>query len=249
MGISIQLNKKPYVSIEDQTKSKLLLTSEVCKSLAYHFEPKSVEVWKNASNESFGGIRIGEPFDISEDPSLIVSALDQVQRKYRGNLDLLYHLVVKIRGIWTFDNIHVGGYVETTNDTLWARSLGDIELDVYATKEVSDIVDLFWRGEQVDALVEQFIERFSGFEDDSHILVDIVFALGAPFEALVSDWYTSYSKVPHSYFQTFLRTMETLQPDIYTYVRLINRRALTSDLYDIDYFKQYLDLVGNKNQP
>lgn len=246
MGLSILLKRKEFASISDQTKSKLFLASEICKFYAYHFEPRRIEVWRDASNESLGGIQVDKPLDF-EDPSGVSSALLGIYHRHETDVDLLYNLVVKILGTWTFDDTRMTGYVEMTNDNQWRGSLGDIELDVYATKDVSDIVDLFWKSEkQVDDLVARFIEKFKGFEDDSHSLSHIIFALGPPCEVLVSDWRTSYSRIPNIYFQIFLRTMQKIQPEITTYIRLVNKGALTSDLYAINYFKEHLKRVAEK---
>jgi len=244
MTISIMLGKKPYTSPAKRFVDKCELTNAVYEWLGVYFEARRIEEWQNATDESLGGKLLNQ-YPV-ETPANVAPILRQVARRYEGHVGLELPIIITIKGVWVVDE-PIGGYITMSNHEDWRDAYGDIEIGVLASGEVTDVVELIWKSELTrEELVTNFLREFSRFEDDFFDMESIVFALGVPSTVSVSQWLASHFKSPSYYFMRVLSSMEEESPEIHAYIRLINRLALTSDLYKIQYFRDYIKQVAKK---
>jgi hypothetical protein len=76
----------------------------------------------------------------------------------------------------------------------------------------------------------------------------MVYALGIPSQVSVSQWLAFHFKRPDYYLNRVLSSMEKENPTIHTYIRLINREALTSDIYKIRNFRDHLKQLAKMTE-
>jgi hypothetical protein len=245
MTISVMLARKPYTTPAERVIDKCKLLREIHEWLGLHFEARSIEEWRTATDESLGGKRLSQ-YPIEAQAS-VAAVLDEIAKKYKGYVGLELPVIITIKGAWRTDRSPIAGYLTMSNDFDWRKTYGDIEIGAFATGEVTDLVEILWRSElRRDLLVSDFINKFSAYDTEAHEIESIIFALGVPTVVSVSEWVASYFKNPPSYFIHILTSMEKDNPTIKTYVRLINRLALATDLYRIEHFKDYLKQTSKK---
>jgi hypothetical protein len=244
MTISIMLGKKPYTSPAKRFVAKCELTNSVHEWLGVYFEARRIEEWQNATDESLGGKLLNQ-YQV-ETPANVAPTLRQIAHQHENHVGLDLPVIVAIRGVWVVDE-PIGGYITMSNHEEWRDAYGDIEIGLLASDAVTDVVELIWKSEVTrESLVTNFLRKFSGFENDFFDVESIVFALGVPSSVSVSEWLASHYKNPSYYFMRVLTSMEEESPEIRTYIRLINRLALTTDLYRIEDFRRYIKQVAKK---
>jgi hypothetical protein len=247
MTIAVSIGKKPYSSVLQTTLGKFALASEIVKWMQAYFEAKRVEVWVNASDETLGG-RMERNYTL-EDRRDVPVILDKVANENKEKLGVLENLVVVVKGVWQTGDYALPAYVGISNGKLWRETYGDIEVNVFPSGEIEDISQLIWHDEDVrTGVVTNFLKEFGRFGDESLDMESIVYAYGIPTQVSVGDWLASYFRRPDLYFVRFLRSLEQDNPTIGTYIRMINRLALTGDLYDIPNFRKHIQEVGGRNK-
>jgi hypothetical protein len=239
MTVSIMLARRPYTTPAERVVDKCQLLRDIHEWLGLYFEARTVEEWRTATDESLGGKRVSQyPIEV---PANVAHVLNETARKYKSHVGLELPVIITIKGAWRTDETPIAGYVTMSNDFDWRKTYGDIEIGAFAKGEITDVVEVFWKTEQKrQELVSDFMNKFSGYDTATHEMESIIFALGVPTVVGVSEWVASYFKKPPAYFINVLSSMEKDNPTIKTYIRLINRLALASDLYRIEHFKDYL---------
>jgi hypothetical protein len=238
------LAKKPYTSPAKRFVAKCELTNTIYEWLGAYFEARRIEEWQNATDESLGG-KLLNRYAV-ETPANVAPTLREIASRYEKHVGLDLPIILTIKGIWIVDE-PIGGYVTMSNNEDWRDSYGDIEIGALASGEITDVVELIWKSELTrEGLASNFLRKFSPFEDEYFDTESIVFALGVPTNVSVSQWLASHYKNPSYYFMRVLSSMEEENPAIRTYIRLINRLALTTDLYKIEPFRDYLKQVAKK---
>ncbi len=247
MTVSIMLGRKPYTPPAQSFAAKSELLRQVYEWLGLHFEARRIEEWQNATDESLGG-KLIDQYPI-ETPERVAPILSQVARKYERHVGLSLPIILTIKGVWATDTKPVGGYITMSNHQDWRDAYGDIEIGALASNDVTDITEIMWKSDITrEGLVTNFLREFAGFDNESFDMESIVFALGVPSLVSVSQWLASHFKSPSYYFMRVLSSMESENPAIHTYIRLINRLALTSDLYKISHFKEHLKQIATRTE-
>jgi hypothetical protein len=245
MTVSITLGRKPYSSVKEQAKSRYAFAYGTLKWFSAYFEARNVEVWADASDEALGGrqldmIRITQH---GEFPGIAAGIL----QKYESGDTPLSSIILVIRGVWKHQGLTLPAYIGINNLERWRENYGDIEVNTFTSGDVNDVVELIWKDEEMlQGLVNNYMEEFGHFEEEGLEMESIVYCLGVPNEVNLSKWLASYYKTPIHYFTRLLGSVESENPRIHTYVRLINRLALASDLYDIKFFRDHIKELGGK---
>jgi hypothetical protein len=247
MAISIVLSKNPYRNIEERTESKINLADEIFKFYNGYFEPSRIEVWRDAPTEALGG-KLQNKI-VCRDKSNVPEVLNQAWAGVRKDFGILESMILLIRGLWNVDGLKAAGYICVNNEVSSIETYGDIEVGAYPRGQIADVIDLFWvDSAKRQALVSNFISRFSKFEDESHSIRYIVFGTGAPLTQLVTEWSASYHRRPSQFLVKVLSTMREIVSDFYSYIRLMNATVLTIELYKIEDFRRSLRKMASKNE-
>ena len=246
MAIAIYLGKRPYQGPVELTRDKSNLVSAILKYYGSYFEPKRIEIWQYATNEVLGGK--SKAIHKVESREEAYGILDGISKRYATNPEgILDYLEVMVRGVWRMNHSSAPGYIQLNNSETWRGDFGDLEINALASGEVSDIIDLLWRDSNArTGLMSNFIDTFQGYDNESFDVDSMLFALGVPHEVSVGDWFASYFKRLDLYLVRLLGSIEKDNPSISSYIRLVNRLALSSDLYDISFFRAYLRQASEK---
>lgn len=244
MTVAISLGEKQFVSVIEQRDSKLIYADRVHKWFASYFRAKRMEVWKNATDEALGGVML-DKIPIGPETRFLEAATKAISTK-GASLD---NLILLVRGVWEDqkNNPRFPAYMSINLQDKWADIYGDIEVNVFASGEVEDIVQLLWGDEEIrSGLVENFTKEFADYDDKAINTESIVYALGVPSEVSVRNWKASYFKNPNFYFLKFLSSLQSDYPDLNPYVRLMNHSVLASDLYRTTFFTDIIERIGKE---
>ena len=234
------LDKKPYTSPAKRFVGKCEFLRSIHEWLSMYFETKRIEEWADATDESLGG-RLLNRYPV-ETPQNVAGILNRIAQSHESAVGEL-PLIVTMRGVWNIDQ-PIPGYLTMSNEDEWRRTYGDIEIGSFASGDVTDIVEPIWKTDVTkEGLVTNFLREFAGFEDDLYEMGSIVYALGIPSQVSVSKWFASHFKRPDYYLNRVLSSMEKEDSSIHTYIRLINREALASDIYKIQNFRDHLKQI------
>lgn len=242
MTLAISLGEKQFVSAIEQRDSKLIYADKVQKWFAPYFHPKRIEVWKNSTDEAIGGERL-DTIPVGADKPFLEAATKGVYTK-GAPLD---NTILLVQGTWEDKKHSLPAYMSINLQQKWAETYGDIEMNVYASRDIEDIVQLIWENEEMRiGLVERFTKEFSEYYDKAINTESLVYGLGAPLGEGVSvkNWKASYFKNPNFYFLKFLSSLQSDFPDIKPYVRMMNHSVLASDLYGTTFFTEIVESIG-----
>jgi hypothetical protein len=176
MGIQIILSPKRALAPYDAIRDRLSACYEALRFFKGGlFSPETAELWLNAPSEALGGIRKGTWS--STNAFEAINLVNDQLRKLKP--EELANSIVTIRGIWSFDESRLDGYLTAYSGFDWRDAYGDIEISAYASKDYEDIVDALWATQDMSHLIPQFLDSFQkGIEKTEFTISQITFSRG-----------------------------------------------------------------------
>ena len=166
MGIYIKINtERGTATVRDRFRARIAFGGEVWKNFEGHFYPSDVEVWRYATLEALGGIRLKSlPLDPSTKRSSVMEAVDGIAKSLPFE-DLFYSIIL-IKGIWHIDNRSIIGHISINNAPEWRKMYSDIEVDGETHVEGEDFADVTLRASDMgEVYVTQIVRNLSEFKE------------------------------------------------------------------------------------
>lgn len=179
MGIYVKLKASRRVPSIDWALARINHCYEALKFFQKGkiFLPKTINVWLNAPVESLDGQLI-KKIEISNLYNDVESLRSWIKEKFYS--EKLFSSIIVFDGIWDFDNIKLEGFFSANNEYIWRNAYHDIEIDAYGRGEIDDLMDVFQKNNQVEALVDNLVTIFKQAEEKQPFSYrEIYFSIGS----------------------------------------------------------------------
>jgi hypothetical protein len=141
------------------------------------FIPKTIKVWLNAPVKSLDGQLI-KKIPVSN----LYNDVESLRSWVKDNFyrEKLFSSIVVFEGIWDFDNLKLAGFFSANNEYMWRKAYHDVEIDAYGKGDFDDLVEVFRKNNQVEALVKNLVSVFKNVEEKQPLTYrEIYFSIGS----------------------------------------------------------------------
>jgi hypothetical protein len=105
--------------------------------------------------------------------------------------------IIRIRGTWKILSREKQGYLSVNLEPSWAQVYGDISMSLYPTRDVQDLIELFWLTIDTRAsLVDSFINAVEGWNEEGKKYDRVYFARGVPSPSSMDSYAAAYYSEP-----------------------------------------------------
>lgn len=184
----------------------LAASTDVLRHYSRVFQPARFEVWEDAPTEGMGG-HLYKTVDINPEESseeLLETVLAEIETGKRDNW------IFRIKGNWKIPSRTQQGYISLNFDPSWRQTYGDISISLYATRDVQDLVNLFWSTTETRVeLVDNFIQAVSEWNEKGKLFERVYFAAGTPSGSDAGSFVAVHYNKPTQLYDDIISTIES----------------------------------------
>ena len=157
MGLHIFVRTPPRAGSAERLRGKLHIFKELISSLEDVFCAETILLWVRAPVKSLGG----QPIELGREAIENLSL--ELIRSYVKKVKIRGGLFVKVEGALKLgDSEEAPAYARLNLPRSWRDIYGDIEFDVYAAGDVSDLMDLVLRDYRLRRMIVSSLEHLAG---------------------------------------------------------------------------------------
>lgn len=204
MGCSIYLLRRTGKS--SYFDNVLAASRNVLRHYSESFQPAKFEVWEDAPSEGMGG-HLYKAVDIKPEESseeLLEMVLTEIRTAKRDNW------IFRVKGNWKILSRTQQGYISLNFDPSWRQAYGDISISLYSTRDLQDLVDLFWSTTETRLkLVDDFIQAVSEWNEKRKLFERVYFARGTPSPSDAASFTAVHYNKPTQLYEDIISTIES----------------------------------------
>lgn len=246
MGLNISIERKANLLPASELEAKLKIAKKVLEFQRPYFSPKALESWSIAPLESLGGKLLRQVSKLGSDLESMISEAKYSLTEAPWDSDFLSF---KILGDWTIGRTRINGYL-TVHNKEWRSTYGDIESNIYPTREFSDLVYFLKTDHDAESrLVSDFLREFPAkIYRDTPKVSRIYFGLGAPsrfdVDSLIGAYYSSDTAFIKDCIYTAIEEQgDPMRDSFYPY----KESFIVGGLNEVPSFEGYLDELFGKH--
>lgn len=242
LNLNLEVRKGSFgVTPDTETEGRLNIAGSVLSYYSNYFQPHTLKIWRGAPLQSLGGTQARE---IPITRKITEELLDLKRELTRYSWQEKQELIFQFIGDWTIDKITIEGFLNVNNKGTWRSTYGDIEFNIYPTKQFPDLIYLLKRDTTLEKqLVHDFLAEFPQLADSPPFRISaIYFGVGVPSKYEVTSLTGAYYGSEDTLIKDSVRTMIDEQGEkVSASFTPYKESFLISGLNDVPAFRQFLN--------